>query len=591
MPTSSKILNRRRFSAVLAAAALVAAPSLAVGLTATSATSASNPEIRPYEPGPSDVPADVSAPKSNKPSHVPAKDVPSVAGLPVTGATGVSTRIDGLTLRDQRTANNGNSFSLEPPDQGLCVGNGRLIEAVNNVFSVYDAASGTQLAAPQSFAPFWTNGTPEVVRHPDGSRTYGPFLSDPKCYYDPALNRFFLTQLQLGQDPSTGAFTGESFEDIAVSRTSTPTTSSADWFIYHLNVRNDGTQGTVSHPGCPCFGDQPLIGADAYGFYVSTNEFSIAGSEFNGAQLYAFDKRALTTGTMKVQRIENNGLPLAEGVAYTVQPATSPTTSEWSGAANGTEYFLSALEFTSNGFDNRIAVWALTNTKSLTTANPDVHLTSSVLSSEVYGFPPAAQQKQGPVPQATALKFKEELIQSNDDRMQQVVYAGGKLWSGLNTAIKTANGPTTAGIAYFVVAPSASSATGVSGTIANQGYVAAAGQSTIFPAIGVTSGGGAAMVFTLTGKDYYPSAAMVHLSSAGDVTSAVQVIAAGTTPDDGFTGYPAYGGNGAGRWGDYSAAVADSGGKVWLATEYIPGTFGYPQYLANWGTSVAGVTP
>jgi hypothetical protein len=587
---SSSPTTRRRLATVLAVAAVVTAPLLAVGLTTTSAISASNTEVAPHEPGPEDVAADVSAPKSNKPSRVPTKDVPQLAGLPVTGATGVGTRIDGLTMKDQRTSNNGNSFSNEPPDQGLCVGNGRVIEAVNNVFSIYNASSGAQLAAPQSFAPFFDNGRAEVVRHPDGSATFGDFFSDPKCYYDPALNRFFMTELHLGQDPSTGDFTGTSFEDIAVSKTSTPGTSSNDWFIYHLNVANDGTSGTVSHPGCPCFGDQPLIGADANGFYVTTNEFSIAGSQFNGAQIYAFDKAALASGTMKVQRIENSSLPLAEGVAYSVQPATSPTSAEWSNAANGTEFFLSALEFT-GGFDNRIAVWALTNTHSLTTNTPDVHLTSRVIGSEVYGFPPKAEQKKGPVPQAVSLKFKEELIESNDDRMNQVVYANGKLWSGVNTAVKTSNRPTTAGIAYFVVTPSANSTTGVSGTMANQGYVAANGQSTIFPAIGVKSGGGAAMVFTLTGKNYFPSAAMVHLSSTGSVTSGIQVVAAGTTPDDGFTGYPAFDGAGVGRWGDYSAAVADGSGTVWVATEYIPGTFGFPQFIANWGTYVAGVTP
>src|SRR5207248_4911984 len=29
---------------------------------------------------------------------------------------------DGINHRDQRTTNGGNQFSLEPPDQGLCVG-------------------------------------------------------------------------------------------------------------------------------------------------------------------------------------------------------------------------------------------------------------------------------------------------------------------------------------------------------------------------------------------------------------------------------------------------------------------------------------
>jgi hypothetical protein len=512
-----------------------------------------------------------------------------VAGLPVTGASGVSTRIDGLTMKDQRLSNGGNSFSLEPPDQALCVGNGSVIEGVNNVFSIYDAATGAQKAAPQSYAPFFT-GQNEVTRNADGTiASYGPFMSDPKCYYDPATQRFFMTELQLGTDPVTGDFDGTSFTDIAVSKSSTPSTSSSDWYIYRINVRNDGTQGTPAHTGCPCLGDQPLIGADRYGFYVTTNEFPIEGAGFNGAQVYAFDKVALTTGTMKVQRIEANGTPLAEGIAYSLQPATSPTADQWSDANNGTEYALSALEFT-GGYDNRIATWALTNTASLATATPDVHMSNTVIRSEVYGVPPAAEQKAGPTPLGTALKSKENLISSNDDRMNQVVYAGGKLWSGLNTAVKTPNYHTTAGIAYFVVSPSVT-ASAVSATMSHQGYVAATGQSTIYPSIGATPSGGAVMTFTLTGKRYYPTSAVVHLGASGALTSGIQRLAAGAVPADGFTGYPAYGGDGQERWGDYSAAVADVSGKVWVASEYIPGTYGFPPFIANWGTYVASVTP
>ena len=64
-----------------------------------------------------------------------------------------------------------------------------------------------------------------------------------------------------------------------------------------MATTNDGTNG-VSHPGCPCFGDQPLIGADAKGFYVSTNEFPIFAAGFNGAQVYAMSKAALAAGTL-----------------------------------------------------------------------------------------------------------------------------------------------------------------------------------------------------------------------------------------------------------------------------------------------------
>jgi hypothetical protein len=584
-----RVRSHQRRLAVLAIGACCSLVAALVAVQPASAESVpGGNETRPFEPHEDEGP-DIAAPKSHSPSRVPAANVPRVDGLPVTGASGIGTRIAGLTLQDQRTANGGNSFSVEPPDQGLCVGNGLVIEAVNNVFSIY-TTGGQKVSGNQSFAPFFNNGTPEIVRHADGTATYGPFMSDPKCYYDPQLGRFFMTELQLGTDPDTGDFTGDSFTDIAVSKTSTPTTSASDWWIMKLNVRNDGTQGTPDHPGCPCLGDQPLIGADAYGFYITTNEFPIFDNGFNGAQIYAFDKTALTNGVMKVQRIEQVNPPLAEGVAYSVQPATSPTAAEWSTDASGTEYFLSALEFT-GGFDNRIAAWALTNTSSLATASPDVHLSHAVIGSEVYGFPPAAEQKAGPTPLATALHAKENLIESNDDRMNQVVYADGRLWGGVNTAVKTPNYHVTAGIAYFVVSPSVSSATGVSASMDHQGYVAATGQSTIFPAIGVRPDGTAVMVFTLTGKRYYPTAAEVHLDSTGAVSSGIERLADGAVPADGFTGYPAYGGNGIERWGDYSAAVADSSGRVWVATEYIPGTFGYPPFIANWGTYVASVTP
>ncbi|MGH3498318.1 MAG: hypothetical protein ACRDP1_12730 [Nocardioidaceae bacterium] len=514
--------------------------------------------------------------------------VPVVRGTRVNQANGVSTRINGLTMKDQRTSNHGNSFSLEPPDQGLCVGNGYVIEAVNNVFSVY-RTSGGRVSGPQSLDPFWNHGTAEIIRHSDGTATYGPFVSDPKCYFDPQLHRFFLTELQLGTDPSTGAFNGASFERIAVSKGSRPTTRSRNWHLYSLNVRNDGTQGTPSHPGCPCLGDQPLIGADRYGFYITTNEFPISGPGFNGAQMYAFDKAALARGQMKVQRIESVNPPLAEGVAYSVQPATSPTASQWSTANNGTEYFLSALQFTGL-LDNRIATWAMTNTASLRTAHPNVHVSNVVMSSEVYGAPPPATQKNGPTPQATALGDPENMLQSNDDRMNQVVFADGRLWSGVNTIVQTRHDPQSVGLAYFVVSPSASSS-GVTATMSHQGYLAVNQGSLLFPAIGVTPSGRAAMVFTLTGKNYFPSAAMVHLSRSGRLNSQIGVLAAGAVPADGFTGYPQYGGNGSERWGDYSAAVAGPDGKVWLATEYIPGTFGYPDFIANWGTYVASVMP
>jgi hypothetical protein len=558
------------------------------------------PGTHPFFPGDDDMAGIDAHSRAHSPSRIPAAHVPTPATLPVSGAGGALSA-PGLTFRDQRDADNGNAFNDEPPDQALCASPTQVIEGVNEVFAIYDH-SGAKKSATETYDMFY-NGVPAIDRSPDADpdHIFGPFMSDPKCYWDPGTQRFYMVMLELGLDGATGDFNGDSWTDIAVTRTSTATVDPSGWLFYQIDERNDGGPDTTtgvtgktlpSHPGCPCLGDQPLIGADANGFFITTNEFSIDGPQFNGAQMYAFDKTGLANGVLRVQRFDAVDPPLAEGVAYSVQPATSPATADWSTANHGTEFALSALEFT-GGLDNRIAAWAFTNTASLTTAAPAVHLSKVVVGSEVYGAPPKVEQKPGPYPLGQSLKEKLAFLESNDDRMNQTVYAGGRLWSGVNSAVRTDNGPTTTGIAYFVVSPSATdpltSPASVTASMANQGYVAVDRNSVFFPSIGVTSGGTkAAMVFTLAGPGFYPSTAFVRLSSTGAVTGPVSVYAAGTKPYDGGSAYAVFGGAGVARWGDYSAAVA-SGDTIWMAAEWVPGDFGFPPYRANWGTALGAV--
>ena len=50
---------------------------------------------------------------------------------------------EGLNFYQQRYARGGNQFSVEPPDQALCVGNGYVVEAVNDV-STSSTPSGSR---------------------------------------------------------------------------------------------------------------------------------------------------------------------------------------------------------------------------------------------------------------------------------------------------------------------------------------------------------------------------------------------------------------------------------------------------------------
>jgi hypothetical protein len=95
------------------------------------------------------------------------------------------TGFEGLNFFNQRYANGGNQFSVEPPDQGLCVGNGYVVEAVNDVFNVY-GATGQSLLSPNNVGgavdlnSFF--GYPAQFNRTTGDQ--GPSVTDPSCLYD-----------------------------------------------------------------------------------------------------------------------------------------------------------------------------------------------------------------------------------------------------------------------------------------------------------------------------------------------------------------------------------------------------------------------
>jgi hypothetical protein len=565
-------------------------------------------------------------------SRVPASHVPSPPSVEPTfpGSFG----FNGIRHKTQRLdVDGGNQFSLEPPDQGLAVGDcladdcggtqtTYVMDSVNLAIAVRDSSTGAVLAEA-ALNPIFA-GDSAIIR---GNPTvYGEFLSDPKCYYDPTIHRWFVTILEIDTNPLTGAFTGRSSVRIAVSQSSNPR---GVYYIYSIDTTNDGTNSTPSHPNCPCFGDQPLIGADQYAFWFTTNEFPISGPGFNQAQVYAIDKAAMAAGgAAKFQLISPGGLE--EGYSYTVQPATIPPGGAFDTSNDGTQYFLSALEFFGT-LDNRIAIWAATNTSSITTT-PAITLKYGIIQSEVYGPPPIAQQplvtpgqfcnanpwsqEQVPLPFSFLLptacelglggilfgppvNVHEPLVKTNDDRMQQVLYANGRLWSTLTTVAKTKNGPTRTAGAYFIVNPSVDGSGMPSGTIHKQGYIAVNNTSVAFPTFGANSSGEGVIGMSLIGPNLLPSAAWVKVDDdpanpPGDVVIAgsnsdAEQTGFGLLPDDGFTGYFVYDDPRAARWGDYGGTATDSSGNVWTANEYVP--ILSRSVLANWGTFISKVAP
>jgi hypothetical protein len=561
-------------------------------------------------------------------------DTPVVASSAVAGSNPeVTLGFRGLNHRDQRLANGGNQFSVEPPDQGLCVGNGFVVEATNSVIRVW-STGGSALTGVVALNPFF--GYAAAINR--ATFEFGPDVIDPICHYDPDNNRFVVAITTLFRVGTTPAFNGKNTIDVAVSNTGDPTGA---WTIYHVPAQNDGTDGTPNHhclddngvsPG-PCFQDYPHIGSDRNGIYITTNEFSLFGPGFNGAQIFAFSKAQLAAhpAVINVTLLENLSVDGTPG--FTAWPATSPV-GHYSSERNGTQYLLSTIADVCPQFyctAKRIGLWAITNTASLDTATPALGWTSRTINSPTYVDPPKANQKTGDIPLGECLNDNtlfgggigcwalffavpavlpppwqpevESHPDANDTRMQQTWYANGTLWGAAATGV-VVDGDLKAGIAWFAVSPKINGAGKVEGQVKKSGYLALGNNNLTYPAIAIGASGRGAIAFTVVGGDYYPSAGYALIDAGGNVGD-VHVAAAGLGPTDGFTSYKAFVGNPPRtRWGDYGAAVTD-GTSVWLASEYIAQTCTLAQYLTgaigscggtrtslgNWATRITKLNP
>jgi hypothetical protein len=543
----------------------------------------------------------------------------------------------GLNHRDNRLANGGNQFSSEPPDQALCVGPNHVLEGVNTVLRVYDKM-GHPVTDTLSYNEFF--GYKPAINRTTGE--FGAFLTDPICHFDPESQRFFMAVLTLDQDPKSGDFTGANRLDIAVSNSDDPT---GTWTRYKLAVQNDGTENTPNHhcdadPAPPadethpaaCIGDFPHVGTDNYGVYFTTNEYSFfgdgsnGGAAYTGSQIYAFSKSQLVAGAASPTMVSFESPELGPFRSFTVWPAIAPA-GQSENKNGGTEFFLSSTlgdgSETGNTApsENRIGVWAITNTSSLDSGSPDLMLSNQLIKASKYTLPPRATQPDGPTPLRDCLNDRTDFfgpgvtcaagvfgfqptqhevldtLDSSDTRMNQVVYSHGRLYGAIGTGVQV-GGSTRAGVLWVNVDPKIKHGMLADAKVKKSGYAAVKDNDLTYPALGV-SHGKVVMAVTVTGMDHYPSAGYIMLN---DEKPSVRIASEGVGPHDGFTGYVAFVGDPPRtRWGDYGAVAMD-GDTLWLASESIEQACTLDQYintggscggtrtlLANWGTRVSAL--
>ena len=118
---------------------------------------------------------------------VPGAPAPAAAAAAATTSSAL-VNFNGVSSRDSQFTNYEQTF--EPPDQGLCKGNGFVLEAVNSAYRIYSTA-GKSLRGPFNINDLFNVGGKE-------------FTSDPRCWFDPSTQTWFATILFLN-DTSTAS--------------------------------------------------------------------------------------------------------------------------------------------------------------------------------------------------------------------------------------------------------------------------------------------------------------------------------------------------------------------------------------------------
>ncbi|MCA9967728.1 MAG: hypothetical protein KC423_25960, partial [Anaerolineales bacterium] len=336
-----------------------------------------------------------------------------------------------------------------PPDPDITVGRDHIIVGVNTSFQIFDK-SGNSLVGPTLFEDFWgaNCGT--------GS---GVVMFDPYLDYDEKEGRYILGITAYDPNVNGG---DNGYACIAVSQTDSAT---GQWWLYSF----DGNPGT----GTDYFFDYPHLGVGQNALYLSANMF---GASFVRNHVFAYDKFAMYAGQSA------NSVKINVGSTnFTIQPAKMHgyTSGGWPTNANEPHYFVDA-QYGNN--QNRLTVWRMTDpfgTASLTQAG-----TVTVNS---YSLPVSQPQLGG------------SNIQGNDNRLLDVKYWGGKLYTTHTVGCNPGSGTVNC-IRWYIIDVS-------SGTpaLADQGTFASNGDYRSFPAVAPNACGDMLVGYTKTNTSIYPS--------------------------------------------------------------------------------------
>ena len=408
----------------------------------------------------------------------------------------------------------------QPPDQAIAASSNWEVQGVNTSFAVYNHAGTLQSGWPKNAQNFFG------VANPGSCDPNGPFLSDPRAFYDPADGRFWVASLQVEGAFGINSCPEKSIYWVAVSQTGDPTGA---WNIYAFDM----TFGTTNAA------DYTQIGLDKRAFYFGGNMFNQFGSAYVYDEIFAASKANMEAGSSVTAHGLKN-IKVGSTFIDTLQPVLVEGVSPKPGL------FVDSFNMNSNCFSacNGINVFAMANPLTAPT------LTEKTIDSMTYSVPPNADE-----PGCT------QCIETLDTRISGTpVYSNGNIWFALGTGVNNGSG-TVSGVLWGEVKPTLSGSTITGGTMVQNAALSFSGdRAASFGAVMPDKSDNMIMVFDSMSSLLNPSTYFAGRKSGNALgtLSAPRTLKKGAAPTTNS------------RWGDYEATSYEGAttNHIWIASQF-----------------------
>jgi hypothetical protein len=440
-----------------------------------------------------------------------------------------------------------------PPDTDGAVGPNHIVELINDHYSIFRKSDGVRLnPVTDRDVEFWNQAGIPIVDPPG--------LTDPRIVFDKSSQRWFAAEITY---PFLGPAIIPNDVLIAVSKTSDPTQG---WRGYRIAGTDPGTNPDPSAgPAGPTgfIVDYPVLGVNAQGVYVTTNNFKfdlgIGDFAFDSMSMFVINKPDLTSGkTPHVGRF--SGLD-ANVYGVSAHPVIE------TGTSAGEELLLSVPL---NSPANQLILTTLT-----------VHGPTSTHFVPVPAF--SVQVSGGLQPDGT------ETLETLDPRFGSSVYkVNNDIWAvhSIDALYGTTNPTHRTALRWYRIDAN-------TGTLADMGTLSDANHDYIMPSIAANDAGSVVLGFTRTGLHEFPSAyaAVGHTAQGKTTFNSPILLKAGADLYHFIPGLPQND-----RWGDYSATIVDPNNPqtFWTFQEWAAPSFAssplFGVFVGRWATQVAQIT-